>query len=128
MYGNDILIKKRIFPHAMTHSNVVSFVKGTSCDVPLHSFDEISLRYCCGFLVNIHKIFPQRYFVRTCSSSTFRCYLHIFDYWFFSPLFCMFAIFRLDLGTCKCLTPRGCIMGGHKYVTLHEDTITFLEW
>ena len=60
MYGNNILIKKRIFPHAMTHSNVVSFVKGTSCDVPCISvFDKISLRYCCGFLVNIHKISPQ---------------------------------------------------------------------
>lgn len=59
MYGNNIFIQKRIFPHVMTPSNVVSFVKGTSCDVPLHLFDEISLRYCCGFLVDIHKISRQ---------------------------------------------------------------------
>lgn len=50
MYGNNILIKKRIFPHAMTHSNVVSFVKGTSCDVPLHLFDLIILGIVVVFL------------------------------------------------------------------------------
>ena len=50
MYGNNIFIQKRIFPHVMTPSNVVSFVKGTSCDVPLHLFDLIILGIVVVFL------------------------------------------------------------------------------